>query len=135
MATLVLIGLGLVPDTYVNAVAGPEWAVRWADDHDFLRHFFGFGLVTFLWAVALGFCSRRSEGQTNRRTLWRWVCLLGLIALPVLLEVAQLAVPRRAFDWMDVLAGSLGVFLGLTLPCVRKLFPARVETDSDGKNG
>jgi VanZ family protein len=45
----------------------------------------------------------------------RWPLALGLFAFGGLIELAQLFVPGRSSDWVDLLADTLGIALGLAL--------------------
>lgn len=83
---------------------------RWADRHGIVRNvvaFFAFGFSTFL---VLG-------------TRWRWVlrlCLFGTV-----LEVAQLWIPTRVFDWRDIIASIAGVLLAWPLAWLLRRFTVR----------
>lgn len=75
----------------------PHWLSAWADEHGVARNvaaFFAFGLVGF---TLLG------RG-------WRPAVLQGVFATG--LEVVQIWLPRRLFDWRDIVASLLGLFLG-----------------------
>ncbi len=69
---------------------------RWADRHGIARNvvpFFAFGLAAL---SVLG-------------TRWPWV--LGLCAFGTALEVTQIWIPTRVFDWRDIVATVAGVLL------------------------
>lgn len=75
----------------------PHWLSAWADEYGVARNvaaFFAFGLVGF---TLLG------RG-------WRPAVLQGVFATG--LEVVQIWLPRRLFDWRDILASLFGLFLG-----------------------
>lgn len=75
----------------------PHWLSAWADEYGVARNvaaFFAFGLVGF---TLLG------RG-------WRPAVLQGIFATG--LEVVQIWLPRRLFDWRDIAASLLGLFLG-----------------------
>lgn len=89
-----------------------RWAL-WLDEHDEFRHFIGFAVFAAA-AFLLNFDSvfnrstsrfvrklRSSRNRTGR--------LGGLLVLVYMLELAQLVMPSREFDWLDVVNGWGGV--------------------------
>ena len=70
---------------------------QWIDSHGVGRNVVAFGLV----ALAL------SAGRRSTRQIFAWC--LGLAVLAATLEVAQLWLPRRVFDWKDIAAGWAGI--------------------------
>jgi hypothetical protein len=89
-----------------------RWGL-WLDDHDEFRHFIGFAALAAV-TFALNFDSvfnrsrsrfvrrfRSSHNHTGR--------LGGLMVLVYLLELGQLALPNRDFDWLDVVNGWAGI--------------------------
>lgn len=44
-----------------------------------------------------------------------WQLVIGCILFSIIIELLQLIVPNRSFEWMDILANSLGVLSGLLL--------------------
>lgn len=75
------------------------------DRNDFLKNLLGFGALRVALAVGLApFAFTRG---------WRggaWVTLSAL-GFVVLLEAGQMFLPKRNFDWNDILAGGLGVIV------------------------
>lgn len=44
-----------------------------------------------------------------------WLLIIGCIAFSLIIEVAQMFIPNRGFEWPDLLANSLGVVSGVLL--------------------
>jgi len=89
-----------------------RWGL-WLDDHDEFRHFIGFAVFAGVGFV-LNFDSvfNRSRSRFIRRfrsSRNRTGRLGAFLVLVYLLEVAQLAVPNRDFDWLDIVNGWCGV--------------------------
>lgn len=72
----------------------PRWLAAWADRHWVLRSFVGFFAFGLLWFLAVS--PRRRHA-------------LALAAFGTAVEVAQIWIPRRVFDWKDIVASVLGV--------------------------
>lgn len=73
------------------------------DRNDFLKNLLGFGALRLALAVSLApFEFSRGWRGGARVTAWS----LGLV---VGLEAGQMFLPKRSFDWNDILAGGLGV--------------------------
>ncbi len=73
--------------------------------------FFDKWVHTFLFAV-LNFLLLKAYYKEGPKTMVIWLTLL--ICYGVLIEVVQLyLIPFRSFDWVDILADTLGIFLGL----------------------
>ena len=53
------------------------------------------------------------SGQYSRRNYWR--IAVGLFIFGVLIEISQRMVAYRTSDWMDLLADSVGILLGLAI--------------------
>ena len=70
----------------------PRWLSRWADHHGVLRHAVAF------WA--LGLFVFASVGRRPRH-------VLALAAFAIVIEVPQIWLPQRVFDWRDI-GASLG---------------------------
>lgn len=68
---------------------------------DKLNHLTAFAALTF--AGCLGFSG-------ERRMLWR--VLPGMLALGVLIEIAQYFVPGRSCEWLDLGADAVGIVCG-----------------------
>ncbi|MEA3213382.1 MAG: hypothetical protein QOE70_6439 [Chthoniobacter sp.] len=85
----------------------PLWLGKLADQFDTFRHFVGFGglaAVTFFMPLVIGL--RRSPGAKQAFRDW---CLLTLLLMVAGIEIAQLAIPTRNFDWEDMYWGWSGV--------------------------
>lgn len=83
---------------------------RWADRHGVARNivaFFAFGLAAL---AILG-------------TRWTWV--LALCAFGTALEVAQLWIPTRVFDWRDIAATVAGVLAAWPFAWLVRRFTVR----------
>lgn len=89
-----------------------RWGL-WLDEHDEFRHFIGFavfGGVVFLLNFDSLFNRSRSRFVRRFRSSRNRTGRLGaLLVLVYALELAQLAVPNRDFDWLDVVNGWGGV--------------------------
>lgn len=89
----------------------PRWLSGWADQHGVARNtvaFFAFGVVCFT-LIGRG---------------WPQAVLLGVFA--TVLEVVQIWIPHRFFDWHDIAASLLGLLLGwLGVTAVAMLVRAR----------
>ncbi len=69
---------------------------------DYVRHFLAFSLLaSFAWHA-----QRSSEWPTRIQFL---SCLL---AYAILVEVIQLPIPERTFQWLDLLANGTGLVFG-----------------------
>jgi VanZ family protein len=53
------------------------------------------------------------SGQYSRRNYWR--IAVGLFSFGVLIEISQRMVTYRTSDWMDLLADTVGILLGLAI--------------------
>jgi len=97
-----------------------RWGL-WLDDHDEFRHFIG--MVVFAAAgFLLNFDSffNRSKHRFIRRlrsTRYRTGRLGAFLVLVYVLELAQINMPNRDFDWLDVVNGWGGVLFAWAL-CV-----------------
>ena len=85
----------------------------WLDEHDEFRHFIGFAVFAgagFMLNFDPIFNRSRSrfirKFRSSRNHTGR---LGGFLVLVYVLELAQLAMPRREFDWLDVVNGWGGV--------------------------
>jgi hypothetical protein len=91
-----------------------RWGL-WLDEHDELRHFIGmvvFSAVVFLLNFDSVLNRARSRFIRRLRSSRNRTGRLGaLLVLVYVLELAQLAVPHRDFDWLDVVNGWAGVLL------------------------
>jgi hypothetical protein len=89
-----------------------RWGL-WLDDHDEFRHFIGYAVFAFA-GFMLNFDSvfNRSRSRFIRRfrsSRNRTGRLGGFLVLVYLLELAQIEMPNRDFDWLDVVNGWGGV--------------------------
>jgi hypothetical protein len=100
-------------------VSGLSWMPErwglWLDDHDEFRHFIGFAVF-----AAAGFMLNidpwvsRSRSRIIRRlrsTRYRTGRLGAFLVLVYVLELGQLGMSHRDFDWLDVVNGWGGVIL------------------------
>jgi hypothetical protein len=91
-----------------------RWGL-WLDEHDEFRHLVGmaaFSAMVFLLNFDSVFNRSRSRFVRKfRSSRHRTGRLGGLLVLVYVLELAQLAVPSRDFDWLDVVNGWAGVLL------------------------
>lgn len=51
-----------------------------------------------------------------------WLLIIGCIAFSLAIEVAQMFIPNRGFEWPDLLANSLGVVSGVLVGIFAKRF-------------
>lgn len=96
LASVALIAfLGLRASPFMREISWlPPWVATWADRHWVLRSFVGFFLLGLVWFSLV-------------RRGWRHVGALCGFATAV--EVVQLWIPRRVYDWRDIAASILGV--------------------------
>lgn len=83
---------------------------RWADRHGITRNvvaFFAFGLAVFLVFGP------------------RWQLFLLLSAFATALEVSQIWIPTRIYDWRDIVASIAGVLLAWPLAWLVRRFTVR----------
>ena len=69
---------------------------------DYIRHFLAFSLL-----ASLAWHARRSSDWPTRIQF-----LSGLLAYAILVEVIQLPIPERTFQWRDLLANGTGLVFG-----------------------
>lgn len=85
----------------------PASVGAWADRHGTLRT--GVALVPPGGLLGLWLA-------VNRRAIKDWItggsCLLTLV---IVAELGQLVIPRRVFDWRDILWGGAGIICGMGL--------------------
>ncbi len=74
----------------------PRWIGVWADSNGITRNVVAFGFLGLITMLVLG---------------WRLPIVLGLAAFGILLEVSQIWIPGRVFDWRDILASLAGIAL------------------------
>jgi hypothetical protein len=89
-----------------------RWGL-WLDEHDEFRHFIGFTVfaaVGFMLNFDPIFNRSRSRFVRKFRSSRNRTGRLGaFLVLVYLLELGQLAVPSRDFDWLDIVNGWAGV--------------------------
>ena len=73
---------------------------------DYVRHFLAFSLL-----ASLAWHAQRSSNWPTRPQF-----LSGLLTYAILVEVIQLPIPGRTFQWLDLLANGTGVVFGWILP-------------------
>ena len=95
-----------------------RWGL-WLDDHDEFRHFIGFAVF-----AAVGFSVNLDSifGRSRSRFLRRFRSsrthtgrLGGFLVVVYLLELAQIAMPDRDFDWLDIVNGWAGILLSWSI--------------------
>jgi hypothetical protein len=93
----------------------PERWGLWLDEHDEFRHFIGFAVFAAAgFVLNLDSFFNRSRSRFIRRfrsSRNRTGRLGAFLVLVYLLELGQLAVPERDFDWLDVVNGWGGILL------------------------
>ncbi len=119
-AFVVILGLILFltfrPSTNVSTLSWmPERWGLWLDEQDEFRHFIGFSVFAAV-GFMLNFDSslNRSSSRFLRRfrsSRYRTGRLGGFLVLVYILELAQLAIPERDFDWLDIVNGWAGVLV------------------------
>ena len=89
-----------------------RWGL-WLDEHDEFRHFIGFAVfaaVCFIQNFDFLFNRSRSRFVRKFRSSRNRTGRLGaLLVLVYLLELGQLALPGREFDWLDIVNGWGGI--------------------------
>jgi VanZ family protein len=99
-AITLVVSLALMTDPEIKKVPLlPRDFAVFFDRHDFLKNFTGFAALRLVTGVTLA--------------PWLRPMLLSfaVAALIVILEITQLFLPKRNFDWLDIVAGVLGVAL------------------------
>jgi hypothetical protein len=108
----VILGLELKPDPSLRGFSFLRPSVgAFFDSHDFLNNVAGFGVLAALTHFAFAGWNR----DTGRRVLAR-AAVVG--AIVILLECAQLLLPRRSCDWHDMVAGGVGILIA-SVPWLR----------------
>ncbi len=109
----------LRPSPHGERLSGlPDPMALWVALHDGGSNLVAFATLGFLGLVAEwrpisnGGSPSPGARSANGRILRRR--LLWLLALVPTLELAQLGIPGRVFDWNDIIVGSLGVLSGWT---------------------
>lgn len=89
-----------------------RWGL-WLDEHDEFRHFIGFTIFAAVgFMLNFDFIFNRSRSRFVRKfrsSRNRTGRLGGFLVLVYVLELGQLAVPERDFDWLDIVNGWAGV--------------------------
>jgi small-conductance mechanosensitive channel len=91
----------------------PTFLAVWFDEHDEIRHLIGYGVLAALtfW-VRFDFSDSRHRFLRKLRTSrYRTGRLGALFVMIYLLELTQLPLQHRDFDWMDIVNGWAGVLL------------------------
>ena len=105
-----------------------RWGL-WFDEHDEFRHFLGFAVfsvATFMLNFDPILTRSRSRFLRRFRSSRNHTGRLGaLLVFVYALELGQLAVPERDFDWLDVVNGWGGVILAWTIWFVGKRYRRR----------
>lgn len=69
----------------------------------------------FVGYLGLGFLARM--GSDKRPA---WLLIIACIVFSLGIEVAQMFIPNRGFEWQDLLANSLGVICGVLVGVLGK---------------
>lgn len=105
LALGLVLWLGLRGEAEIKKVGFmPQDLARYFDRNDFAKNMMGFGALRL--AVAAGLAPWAWGWRGWRRNLGLSV---GCVGVAVVLEVAQLGLPRRSFDGYDILAAAAGV--------------------------
>jgi VanZ family protein len=101
----------------------PAWLGKWADAYPVLRNFPAFALFSFIASMALASFNRKRRTITSLSVAiisWLGVSLIG-----VALEFAQIWIPSRSFDLLDIAWTLVGAFTGalLAYPLLIIAFP------------
>lgn len=109
----------LVIFALANAGAMPDFLRALYDfpTGDRIGHFVLYGVLAYLLTAA--FPARRIRAAA-------WSVPLGVVlalTLAALEELTQLFIPARSADWLDLLAGWLGVWASTWIPCARSACP------------
>ncbi|WP_423346396.1 hypothetical protein [Larkinella sp. VNQ87] len=88
----------------------PDWLARWSD-----RQTNG-DLRTAIPFLFLGTMIGVRFSQNTTPAVTRWIlAFLGLTFIAVIAELGQLLLPHRYFKIMDIVWGSVGAFVGLSM--------------------
>jgi len=91
----------------------PQLWGLWLDEHDEFRHFIGFAVFAVLgFAINLDTLFARSRSRFIRRfrsSRNRTGRLGAFLVLVYLLELGQINMPHRDFDWLDIVNGWAGI--------------------------
>ncbi len=122
LLTLALLTIGLVSVFYFSWVPNPnigsktylpKWLCSWINYYGNVRT-----AVPFLFLAGLLESRLTTTHGINKK---RIIILLGLIATVTLAEVGQLFLPMRHFDVLDILWGTGGSIVGISIVSVCKL--------------
>ena len=116
---IVLIGLvggglaffALRSSPYLQYIPGmPRWIGVWADSNGIIRNVVAFGILGLTTFLMLG---------------RRLPIVLGLAAFGILLEVSQIWIRGRVFDWRDIVASLAGIALAWPIAWLLSRLAAR----------
>ena len=82
--------------------------INYFDFQDKFIHLFCFFIQAYLWT---GVGIKKEEQKSVSKRMWFNLFVYG-ISSSALLEIAQLAIPNRSFDWMDLIVNIIGIILG-----------------------
>jgi VanZ family protein len=82
--------------------------IHYFDFQDKFIHLFCFFIQAYLWT---GVGIKKEERKSARKRNWFNLIVYG-ISSSVLLEAAQLLIPNRSFEWMDLIVNIIGIILG-----------------------
>ena len=97
----------------------PERWGLWLDTHDEFRHFIGFAVCAGLgFSLELDPLFKHSRFRFVRRfrsSRYRTGRLGGFLVFVYLLELGQIGLPERDFDWLDIVNGWSGILFAWSI--------------------